>query len=42
MVELLGTITDRAITRIAVFGGANLVTACGFPAIMPEPAEPYR
>ncbi|WP_433713824.1 sigma-70 family RNA polymerase sigma factor [Nocardia sp. CA-084685] len=28
------TTTDRAIARIAVFGGANLVTACGFPAAM--------
>ncbi|MFI6365775.1 sigma-70 family RNA polymerase sigma factor [Nocardia sp. NPDC050630] len=28
------TTTDRAIARIAVFGGANLVTACGFAATM--------
>ncbi|WP_062990678.1 sigma-70 family RNA polymerase sigma factor [Nocardia anaemiae] len=34
------TTTDRAITRIAAFGDANLVTACGFPATMPEPTAP--
>ncbi|MEV6340235.1 sigma-70 family RNA polymerase sigma factor [Nocardia vinacea] len=34
------TTTDRAITRIAVFGGANLITACGFPDAMPKSGEP--
>jgi len=28
------TTTAREITRIAAFGAANLVTACGFPATM--------